>query len=168
VQGAKVLSARSSAVIVYLRQLTLAADQYIVRANRRANESKTVIRRISLFSDWGRDTMIALPALRLATGRHDDARSHSETFAASLDMGCCPTVSLTTGEAPEYNTVDATLWFFPRCHQYLEATGDESFIRETIYPKLLEFWNGMAEVRVMAYAWRAMSLHAGETGVQLT
>ena len=64
------------------------------------------------FSDWGRDTMIALPGLTLTTGRHDDARGILLAFAASVDQGMLPNRFPDAGEKPEYNTVDATLWFF--------------------------------------------------------
>jgi hypothetical protein len=74
-------------------------------------EEKTVIAGYHWFGDWGRDTMIALPGLTLPTGKYEVARSILRTFAKHVDQGMLPN-RLQAGETPEYNTVDATLWFF--------------------------------------------------------
>jgi predicted glycogen debranching enzyme len=115
------------------RTLTLAADQFIVR---RGAEGRTVIAGYPWFTDWGRDTMIALPGLCLATGRFDDARRILGAFAEVASEGMLPNRFPDSGEAPEYNTVDATLWFFIAAQQYLDATGDETFVRERMLPVL--------------------------------
>src|SRR6266581_2185724 len=114
----------------WIRQLTLAADQFIVgRANSTADGAppltgKTVIAGYPWFSDWGRDTMIALPGLAIATGRHTEAASILRTFAQHTSQGMLPNRFPDGGEAPEYNTVDAGLWYFHAVATYLEATRD--------------------------------------------
>jgi predicted glycogen debranching enzyme len=107
------------------RTLVLAADTFVVR---RGEDLRTVIAGYPWFSDWGRDTMIALPGVCLSTGRHDDAKRILRAFARSVDGGMLPNRFPDGGEAPEYNTVDATLWFFVAAHRYLEATSDEPFV----------------------------------------
>ena len=88
--------------------MLLAADQFIVR---RA-DLKTVIAGYHWFGDWGRDTMIALPGLCLTTERFEDARKIILAFAENESEGMIPNRFPDHGEIPEYNTADATLWFF--------------------------------------------------------
>jgi predicted glycogen debranching enzyme len=115
------------------RALAIAADQFIVR---RGIDRKTIIAGYHWFTDWGRDTMIALPGLCLATGRFDDARTILLAFAECVSEGMLPNRFPDGGEAPEYNTVDATLWFFVAAQRYLDYTADETFVRETLLPVL--------------------------------
>src|SRR5260370_38343179 len=82
-----------------------------------------------LFADWGRDTMIALPGLTLVTGRYDVAKSILLEFAKYVDRGMLPNRFPDAGETPEYNTVDATLWFFEAVRALLEYTEDYDFVR---------------------------------------
>jgi len=115
------------------RALTLAADQFIVR---RGADRKTIIAGYHWFTDWGRDTMIALPGLCLTTRRFDDARGILLAFAECVSEGMLPNRFPDGGEAPEYNTVDATLWFFIAAQRYLETCGDEVLVRDTLLPVL--------------------------------
>jgi predicted glycogen debranching enzyme len=113
--------------------------------------------------------MIALPGLCLATGRDDDARRILRAFAASVDRGMLPNRFPDSGEEPEYNTVDATLWFFVAAHAYLQATCDLQLIREELLPVLRDVirWHD----RGARYGIRVDTdglLLAGEPGVQLT
>ena len=117
------------------RRLVLAADQFIVQ--REANK-KTVIAGYPWFTDWGRDTMIALEGLCLSTKRYDEARLILQTFVEHLSQGMLPNRFPDQGEDPEYNTVDGTLWFFVAAYQYFQYTGDAKFIEETIYPAFEE------------------------------
>ncbi len=78
--------------------------------------------------------MIALPGLTLPTGKHDVARSILRTFAQHVDQGMLPNRFPDAGETPEYNTVDATLWFFEAARAYLAYTGDLEFVRSELYP----------------------------------
>ncbi len=78
--------------------------------------------------------MIALPGLTLVTGRFGVARDVLVAFAGALDQGMLP--NRFTDAAPEYNTADATLWFFEAIRQYLAYTGDTDFVRAQLYEKL--------------------------------
>ena len=117
------------------RTLVLAADQFIVR---RGAGRRTVIAGYHWFTDWGRDTMISLPGLCLSTGRFEDARQILLAFAESVSEGMLPNRFPDGGEAPEYNTADATLWFFVAAQQYLDSSADEPFVRGTLLPVLRE------------------------------
>ena len=110
------------------RPLALAADQFIVRRGT----GKTIIAGYPWFTDWGRDAMIALPGLCLSTGRGDDARKILEQFASVVSEGMLPNRFPDAGEEPEYNTADATLWFFVAIKKYVEATGDLEFARSLL------------------------------------
>jgi glycogen debranching enzyme len=110
--------------------LHAAADQFIVRRGR----FQSVIAGYPWFADWGRDTMIALPGLTLVPGRFSIARDILLAFAGALDQGMLP--NRFTDSAPEYNTVDATLWFFEAIRQYLLFTNDATFVRTQLYEKL--------------------------------
>ncbi|MEO8658164.1 MAG: amylo-alpha-1,6-glucosidase [Bryobacteraceae bacterium] len=148
-----------------VRALTSAADQFIVKRG----DLKTVVAGYPWFSDWGRDTMIALPGLTLVTGRTEVARDILLTFAEAVDKGMLPNRFPDDGEAPEYNTVDATLWFFEAIRAYLAYTGDIGFVEKRFYPKLKEILN--AHLRGTRYGIRVDNdglLHCGEPGVQLT
>jgi predicted glycogen debranching enzyme len=147
------------------RRLVLAADQFLVRRG----EGWTVIAGYPWFSDWGRDAMIALPGLCLATRRFEEAKGILRSFAAAVDRGMLPNRFPDDGEAPEYNTVDATLWFFVAVWRYLEATGDEPFVRGELLPVLDEIlsWHGSG-TRYGIGVDRDGLLRAGEAGVQLT
>jgi predicted glycogen debranching enzyme len=147
------------------RALTAAADQYIVARG----EAKTVIAGYHWFSDWGRDTMIALPGLTLVTGRFDVARSILKEFARHVDRGMLPNRFPDAGEMPEYNTVDATLWFFEAIRSLLAYTDDYDFVRADLYGVLRDIieWH----VHGTRYGIRVCEdglLSAGEAGVQLT
>jgi predicted glycogen debranching enzyme len=121
-----------------LRQLVLAADQFIAsRPTPDDADGKTILAGYPWFSDWGRDTMISLPGLSLVTGRPEIARSILNTFAGYVDQGMLPNRFPDQGETPEYNTVDATLWFFEALRAYLAFTNDLSLIRD-LYPVLVE------------------------------
>jgi len=149
----------------FAQDLVNAADQFIVSRG----DQKTVIAGYHWFSDWGRDTMIALPGLTLPTGRHDVARSILRTFAQHVDQGMLPNRFPDAGETPEYNTVDATLWFFEAARAYLAYTGDLQFIHDELYPVFADIisWH----VRGTRYGIKVDSsglLSSGESGVQLT
>ena len=110
--------------------LRAAAEQFIVRRG----ELHSVIAGYPWFTDWGRDTMIALPGLTLATSRFDVGRDILLAFAGLIDQGMLP--NSFTGGVVEYGTADATLWFFEAIRQYIEYLGDVEFIRAQLYEKL--------------------------------
>jgi len=149
-----------------VKTLALAADAFVVR---RGEDLRTIIAGYPWFSDWGRDTMIALPGVCLATGRFDDAKKILRAFARSVDAGMLPNRFPDGGEAPEYNTVDATLWFLVAAHRYLEASGDEEFVLAELLPVFEEIvaWHE----RGTRYGIRVDHdglLLAGAPGAQLT
>lgn len=152
----------------WIRQLVLAADQYIVARQGSAN-GKTVIAGYPWFGDWGRDTMIALPGLTLATGRTAIAADILRTFATYLNQGLLPNRFPDSGEPPEYNTVDATLWYFVAIHEYMRATTDLAFARE-IYPVLEDIirWHRRGTLHAIGVDPSDGLLRAGAPGVQLT
>jgi predicted glycogen debranching enzyme len=146
--------------------LTLAADQLVVE---RGQDLKTIIAGYHWFTDWGRDTMIALPGLTLATGRFEDAKKILRAFAQHVSQGMLPNRFPDSEETPEYNTVDATLWFFIAIYRYLRYTRDTDFVRDELMPVLQDIidWHE----RGTRYNIRVDSdglLSAGEPGVQLT
>jgi len=117
----------------FVAALTAAADQFIVK---RSGDLHTVIAGYHWFSDWGRDTMIALPGLTLVTRRFDIARDILLAFSRAVDQGMLPNRFPDLGEIPEYNTVDASLWYFEAIRKFLDYTGDVAFVREKLYPTM--------------------------------
>jgi glycogen debranching enzyme len=109
-----------------------AAAQFIITQGK----IHTIIAGYPWFYIWSRDAMIALPGLTLATGNFDVARSTLVAFGNLLDQGMLPNRLPESEQAPEYNSVDATLWFFEAIRQYLEYTGDAEFVRTQFYEKL--------------------------------
>ena len=110
------------------RQLVMAADAYIAR--RDSTGGKTILAGYPLFSDWGRDTMIALPGCCLATGRYEDAKSILRTFMAYEKDGLVPNLFPEGETKPMYNTVDAALLLIDSVYQYLLRTDDWDFVAE--------------------------------------
>ena len=110
------------------RQLVLAADDYIVR--RDSTKGKTILAGYPLFSDWGRDTMIALSGCCLTTGRFEDAKSILRTFMAYEKDGLVPNLFPEGESKPMYNTVDAALLFIDCVWQYVMRTDDWKFVEE--------------------------------------
>jgi len=154
-----------------VQRLTLAADQFIVRRATVTGELQgtTVIAGYPWFSDWGRDTMIALPGLALATGRSHDAAAILRTFASHVSDGMLPNRFPDGGEPPEYNTVDATLWYFHALAAYLSATGDQMLLRD-LYPTLRDIidWHRRGTRYGIQVDSEDDLLCAGQPGVQLT
>ncbi|MGC1781100.1 MAG: amylo-alpha-1,6-glucosidase [Acidobacteriaceae bacterium] len=121
--------------------LQAAAEQFIVtRAPRH-----TVLAGYHWFGDWGRDTMIALPGLLLATDRPELALEILLQFVRFIEGGMLPNRFPDSGEIPEHNTIDATLWFFEAIRQYYHYRKDIAWrnsalgvIRESLYVPLKE------------------------------
>lgn len=152
-----------------IAQLVLAADQFIVkRPTKRDANGRSLIAGYHWFSDWGRDTMIALPGITLTTGRPEIAASILRTYAQFIDQGMIPNRFPDAGETPEYNTVDATLWYFQAIRSYYQATNDLALVRD-LYPALQEIikWHRRG-TRYNIHMDKDGLLYAGEEGVQLT
>ncbi len=149
----------------FMKELVLAADQFIV--NR--GEGQTILAGYPWFSDWGRDTMIALPGLTLSTNREGIAKSILREFSNHISEGMIPNRFPDEGEVPEYNTVDATLWYFEAIRAYAAKTGDLGFVKKELYEKLVDIvdWHVKGtrfDIRVDADGL----LSAGVAGSQLT
>jgi predicted glycogen debranching enzyme len=120
-------------------ELILAADQFIItpagriedaaRARAAGDDVRTVIAGYHWFTDWGRDTMISLEGLTLATGRHTQARYILRTFAHYVRDGLIPNMFPEGEKEGLYHTADATLWFFHALDRYVEVTGDRTTLR---------------------------------------
>ncbi len=110
------------------KQLAVSADSYI--AKRDSTKGKTILAGYPLFSDWGRDTMIALPGLCLSTGRYEDAKQILRTFLQYEKDGLVPNLFPEGTQAPMYNTVDAALLLIDAIWLCYERCGDLSFVQE--------------------------------------
>ncbi|MGH8727135.1 MAG: amylo-alpha-1,6-glucosidase, partial [Burkholderiales bacterium] len=153
----------------WVKQLLLAADTFLfARPIPEVPDGESVIAGYPWFGDWGRDTAIALPGLTLATGRFDSARRILETFARFVERGMLPNVFPGAGDKPEYNTVDAALWYVEAWRAYLAANYDEEALRR-VFPVLAEIIRWHREGTRYGIAMDADGLlRAGEPGVQLT
>jgi predicted glycogen debranching enzyme len=147
------------------RRLALAANQFLARRG----EGYTVMAGYPWFTDWGRDTMITLPGLLHLNGYAEIVQGILREFARHVDQGLLPNRFPDAGEAPEFNTVDATLWFFEAARAYLARTGDEAFVREQLYGVFKEIidWH-MRGTRYNIRMQEDGLLEAGQPGVQLT
>jgi predicted glycogen debranching enzyme len=150
--------------------LERAAEAYAVRRGA----GHTLLAGYPWFSDWGRDTFIALRGLCLATGRLDLAREILLEWAGAVSEGMLPNRFPERGEAPEFNSVDASLWFAVAAYEYLAAAeragrpapGEERVRLEGALRAILEGY-----ARGTRFGIRADSdglLAAGAPGVQLT
>ena len=149
----------------FTKTLALAADQFVVKRN----ELKTIIAGYHWFSDWGRDTMISLPGICLVNKKFDDAKKILRAFSQSMNQGLIPNRFPDYGEEPEYNTVDATLWFFVAIKKYLDYTGDKDFVLNELLPCLQSSieWHEKG-THYDIHVEEDGLLFAGEYGVQLT
>jgi len=145
--------------------LKQAAEKFFIETTDRS----TIIAGYPWFTDWGRDTMISLPGLCLATGRVKQARSILSAYSTQMFQGLIPNRFVEQGEHPDYNTVDATLWFANAIYKTLEAEWHEGFACD------------MATVLESVYDWHTKGtlfgirvddndglLSQGVDGVQLT
>lgn len=149
----------------FVQALTMAADQFLVH---RGNDW-TVIAGYPWFTDWGRDTMISLPGLTLFTGNAEIGKSILRNLARLVDQGMLPNRFTDSGDAAEFNNVDATLWFFEAARAYAATTGDYKFLRDELYP----VFTAMIDWHIQGTRYNIKMtenglLHAGAPGVQLT
>ncbi len=154
----------------FASRLHRAADDYLVRRG----EGHTIIAGYPWFTDWGRDTFIALRGLCLATGRLAIARSILLGWTGLVAEGMLPNFFPEGGKAPEYNSVDASLWFVIAVHDYfaaVAATGQRvpANDRQQLTVAVEAILEGYA--RGTRFGIRADAdglLFAGQPGVQLT
>jgi predicted glycogen debranching enzyme len=145
-----------------------AADAYLVRRGA----GRTIIAGYPWFTDWGRDTFIALRGLCLATGRVDDAREILVEWSGAVSEGMLPNRFPDGGDRPEFNAVDASLWFIAAVQDYCDSVGrssDDVDARERMMTAVQQILEGYA--RGTRYGIRLDDdglLACGEPGVQLT
>jgi predicted glycogen debranching enzyme len=162
----KIISAAPS----WMRQLVLAADQFIVqRSLPEEPQGQSIIAGYHWFGDWGRDTMIALSGLTLATGRPEVAKQILLAFARYVDGGMLPNNFPDAGGKPGYNTVDAALWYFEAVRQHFALTQDNIALKK-LFPVLAAIVD--AHVNGTRYNIHVDPadglLYAGGPGIQLT
>ncbi|HEY6002131.1 MAG TPA: amylo-alpha-1,6-glucosidase [Anaeromyxobacter sp.] len=147
-------------------RLSIAADQFLAS---RSDGSTTVIAGYPWFTDWGRDTMISVPGLLVARGRLEEARDVVRGFLRHLDRGLVPNRFPDVGSAPEYDTVDATLWLFQAVHAIERASPDVGFLAE-VHPALREIlsWHVRGTHHGIRVDPADGLLVAGDAGTQLT
>jgi predicted glycogen debranching enzyme len=157
----------------WIQQLILAADQFVVKRDLADapgdSAGQSIIAGYHWFGDWGRDTMIALPGLTLTTGRPEVATKILLSFARYIDGGMLPNNFPDASGRPEYNTVDAALWFFEAVRQYFAATQDAETLAK-LFPLMTQMINAhVSGTRYQIHVDQADGLlYAGEPGVQLT
>jgi len=154
----------------WLWQLVLAADQFIVKRPLPDDPSGlSVIAGYPWFSDWGRDTMIALPGLTLPLGRTEIARKILESFARYVDAGMLPNNFPDRSGKPQYNTIDAALWYFEAARQYFDSVVDLNLLK-----KLFPLLAGIVDTHVSGTRYNIKVdpadalLYGGSPEVQLT
>jgi predicted glycogen debranching enzyme len=154
----------------WVMQLVLAADSFLfARPLPAVADGESVIAGYPWFGDWGRDTMIALPGLTLVTGRLDSARRILQTFANFIEQGMLPNMFPDSGETPEYNSVDAALWFIEAWRAYIDASGDQAALEE-VFPVLESIIRSYRDGTRYGIAMDPADglIRAGKPGVQLT
>lgn len=160
---------RSASLVVeddFAASLANAADAYVVR---RDQDLSTIIAGYPWFSDWGRDTFIALPGITLVTGRFDQAAGMLKAFAKACDQGMIPNRFPDHGEIADYNSVDASLWYIQAVNRYLDYTGDFDGVEQDIWPtikSIVTHYHDGTRYRIHADVDGLIS--AGEGNVQLT
>jgi len=148
----------------FVRDLVVSGDQFLVRRG----SGHTILAGYPWFTDWGRDTMIAMRGLVIATGQLERARSIFRTFLSWVDGGMIPNRFPDAGERPEYNTIDATLWLFVALYEHVHRFDDHAFAREAL-PLLEEIVEAhLAGTRYGIGVTAEGLLAGGADGVQLT
>lgn len=113
-----------------IQALIRSCDDFIV--HRKYPSTTTVIAGYPWFTDWGRDTMIALPGLLLTTKRYEVAFEIIQGFLSSLFSGIIPNTFPDQGELPHYNTADGTLWLFNAFYALYQKSQNKAWIMDTI------------------------------------
>lgn len=126
----------------FAQALIRASDQFIVR---RGESQRTIIAGYHWFGDWTRDTMIALPGLVLVPRCHQPAAEILRSYAEYCSQGMLPNRFPESGGEPEYNTVDATLWFVQAIYEFVLRTKDYAFVKEHLYATVLDIIRWHAE-----------------------
>jgi predicted glycogen debranching enzyme len=150
----------------FVRALEASSRQFVV--HRKSTGGSTIIAGYHWFTDWGRDTMIAMRGISIATMRQEEAKSILQTFFQYLDKGMLPNRFPDYEEELEYNTADATLWLFVTLYEYQLAFNDTAFIK-SVLPSLKNIID--EHIQGTRYNIKVTDeglVYAGEDGVQLT
>ncbi len=151
----------------FAKALVRACDHFIVE--RESTHSKTIIAGYPWFTDWGRDTMIALPGLALTSKRYEDAKEILYTFSLYIKDGLVPNMFPDTGQKPLYNTVDAALWYFQAIYKYLQYTKNYEFVKRYLYDGLKEIIRSYKEgTHYHIKSDQDGLIYAGDESTQLT
>ena len=141
------------------------ADRFLVKRGT----GKSVIAGYHWFGDWGRDTMISLPGLFGGIAQREAARDILLQFASVVSEGMLPNRFPDEGTVPEYNTADATLWFFEAIRAVLLAQGDRQFVMDKLLSTMQSIIaHHLQGTRFGIHATADGLLHTGEPGTQLT
>ena len=148
-------------------KLHRSADAYFVRRGT----GKTLIAGYPWFGDWGRDTFIALRGLCLATRRFEDARDILVEWAGKVSEGMLPNRFPDRGETPEFNSVDASLWYVIASHEFLQTasslcTADQVAKIESAIETILDGYNKGTRFGIRLDECGLLA--CGVPGVQLT
>ncbi len=166
---ARLHSAERERRSAFTSALERAADTYLVRRDG----GHTIIAGYPWFTDWGRDTMIALRGLCLATDRLEVAREILLQWCEVVSEGMLPNHFPDAGTAPKFNSVDAPLWYVVAVHELFEATDARGLLTASQRNQLLQSVAAILESYVQGTRYgirldRDGLLAAGEAGVQLT
>jgi predicted glycogen debranching enzyme len=148
----------------FLHDLLRATDVFLVRKNGEVN----CIAGYHWFGGWGRDTMISFTGIALVPKRFHEAKLILQTFARNMRYGLIPNYFAETDGSPQYNALDATLWFFHAVRKYFQYTRDVSTIRE-LYPSLRDSAQLLSHGTIFdAKVDDDLLLNIGEAGMQTT
>jgi predicted glycogen debranching enzyme len=166
----EIRSAERSRRSRFVSRLERSADAYLVKRGG----GKSIIAGYPWFTDWGRDTFIAIRGVCLAAGRFADARDILLEWAGAVSEGMLPNRFPDRGEAPEFNSVDASLWYVIAVHDLLEvASADPSLLtsdaRDALESAVHQIVRGYAAGTRFGIRMDSDGLlAAGVPGVQLT
>ena len=151
----------------FYQDLVTSGRQFIV--NRASTESKTIIAGYHWFTDWGRDTMIAMRGLTIAVGDQKTSTSILSTFTKYISDGMLPNrFPDYEGQEVEYNTIDASLWLFIAAFEYYKKFKDAKFIQAMI-PDLIQIIRYHIDgTRYNIHVNEEGLVYGGEDGWQLT
>jgi predicted glycogen debranching enzyme len=156
--------------------LKQAADQFVTTRTKITSTLPSIIAGYHWFGEWGRDTMIAMPGLLLATERPELAKEILLQYVQYIDQGMLPNRFPDASDQPEYNTVDATLWFFEAIRQYVSyqksaqwRSDAATLLQDQLYDPLKEIVRHHLEgTRYGIHADEDGFLWAGDASTQLT
>jgi predicted glycogen debranching enzyme len=152
-----------------LKRLVVAADQFVIEKSEQVPRA-TIIAGYHWFTDWGRDTMISLPGLTLSTCRFDVAKDILVSFAGAIQDGLLPNRFTDSDAGAEFNTVDATLWFFHAAYEYARQSNDWDLLIQTLLPRFQTVLKAHIDGTRFGIKVDPSDglLAAGESGIQLT